>query len=142
MHGYRRANGTPRGMIAVAMIVLMIVVDLIIVSMVVSQARDHDLTVRRLQTVESFYAAEAGMNMSIRELMIPLDEDGDSDGLWPFGIGTISDDDDPATDPPLGNAQFVVTAEANTPVAGRTTITSEGRSGEARRRMQAVLIDP
>jgi len=129
-------------MIAVAMIVLMIVVDLIIVSMVVSQARDHDLTVRRLQTVESFYAAEAGMNMSIRELMIPLDEDGDSDGLWPFGIGTISDDDDPATDPPLGNAQFVVTAAADTPTVGQTTITSEGRSGVARRRMQAVLIDP
>ena len=129
-------------MIAVAMIVLMIVVDLIIVGMVISQARDHDLTVRRLQTIESFYAAEAGVNMSIRELMIPLDEDGDDDGSWPFGIGTISDDTNPATDPALGNAQFVVTAEANTPVAGRTTITSEGRSGEARRRMQAVLIDP
>ena len=142
MHGYRRANGTRRGMIAVAMIVLMIVVDLIIVGMVISQARDHDLTVRRLQTIESFYAAEAGVNMSIRELMIPLDEDGDDDGSWPFGIGTISDDTNPATDPALGNAQFVVTAEANTPVAGRTTITSEGRSGEARRRMQAVLIDP
>ena len=142
MHGYRRANGTRRGMIAVAMIVLMIIVDLIIVGMVISQARDHDLTVRRLQTIESFYAAEAGVNMSIRELMIPLDEDGDDDGSWPRGIGTISDDDTPATDPALGNAQFVVTAEANTPVAGRTTITSEGRSGEARRRMQAVLIDP
>ncbi len=129
-------------MIAVAMIVLMIVVDLIIVSMVVSQARDHDLTVRRLQTVESFYAAEAGMNMAIRELMIPLDEDGDSDGLWPFGIGTISDDDLPATDPTLGNARFVVTAEENTPDTGKTTITSEGRSGEAQRRMQAVLMDP
>ena len=142
MYGYRRANGTRRGMIAVAMIVLMIIVDLIIVGMVISQARDHDLTVRRLQTIESFYAAEAGVNMSIRELMIPLDEDGDDDGSWPRGIGTISDDDTPATDPALGNAQFVVTAEANTPVAGRTTITSEGRSGEARRRMQAVLIDP
>ena len=129
-------------MIAVAMIVLMIIVDLIIVGMVISQARDHDLTVRRLQTIESFYAAEAGVNMSIRELMIPLDEDGDDDGSWPRGIGTISDDDNPATDPALGNAQFVVTAEANTPVAGRTTITSVGRSGEARRRMQAVLIDP
>ncbi len=129
-------------MIAVAMIVLMIVVDLIIVSMVVSQARDHDLTVRRLQTIEALYAAEAGVNMSIRELSIPADEDGDDDGSWPLGIGTISDDTNPATDPTLGNAQFVVTAEADTPVVGQTTITSEGRSGDARRRMQAVLIDP
>ncbi len=124
------------------MIVLMMIVNLIIIGMVVTQARDHDLTVRRLQTIESLYAAEAGMNMSIRELMVPADEDGDDDGSWPFGIGTISDDTNPATDPTLGNAQFVVTAEADTPVAGRTTLTSEGRSGDARRRMQAVLIDP
>ncbi len=129
-------------MIAVAMIVLMIIVDLIIVGMVISQARDHDLTVRRLQTIESLYAAEAGMNMSIRELMVPADEDGDDDGSWPFGIGTISDDSNDATDPALGNARFVVTAEADTPAVGQTTLTSEGRSGEARRRMQAVLIDP
>ena len=142
MHGYRRANGTRRGMIAVAMIVLMIIVDLIIVGMVISQARDHDLTVRRLQTIESFYAAEAGVNMSMRELSIPADEDGDNDGSWPLGIGTISDDTNPATDPTLGNAQFVVTAEPDTPVGGQTTITSEGRSGDARRRIQAVLIDP
>ncbi len=118
------------------MIVLMVIVDLIIVGMVVSQARDHDLTVRRLQTIESLYAAEAGVNMSIRELMIPADEDGDT------GIGTISDDTDDGTDPTLGNARFVVTAAADTPVAGQTTITSEGRSGNARRRLQAVLTDP
>jgi hypothetical protein len=118
------------------MIVLMIINDLIIVSMVVSQARDHDLTVRRIQTIESLYAAEAGMNMSIRELMIPADEDGDS------AIGTISDDSNDATDPTLGNARFVVTAAADTPVVGQTTITSEGRSGETRRRMQGILTDP
>ncbi len=142
--GYRSndsIDGTRRGLIVVVMILLMMIVNLIIIGMVVTQARDHDLTVRRLQTIESLYAAEAGMNMSIRELMVPADEDGDDDGLWPFGIGTISDDTNPATDPTLGNAQFVVTAEANTPVVGQTTITSEGRSGEARRRMQAVLID-
>ena len=101
--GYRNNDsiaGTRRGLIVVVMIVLMILIDLIIVSMVVSQARDHDLTVRRLQTIESLYAAEAGMNMSIRELMVPADEDGDS------GIGTISDDSNDATDPTLGNARF------------------------------------
>ena len=137
--GYRSTDamaGTRRGLIVVVMIVLMIVIDLIIVSMVVSQARDHDLTIRRLQTIESLYAAEAGMNMSIRELMIPADEDGDS------GIGTISDDSNDATDPTLGNARFVVTAAADTPAVGQTTITSEGRSGETRRRMQGVLTDP
>ncbi len=118
------------------MILLMIIVDLIIIGMVVSQGRDHDLTVRRLETTESLYAAEAGANMSIRELMIPADDDGDA------GIGTISDDSNDATDPALGNARFVVTAAADTPAVGLTTITSEGRSGEARRRMQAILTDP
>jgi len=137
--GYRtndRNHAARRGLIVVVMILLMIVVDLIIVGMVVSQARDHDLTVRRLQTTESLYAAEAGANMSIRELMLPADEDGDT------GIGTISDDSNDATDPTLGNAQFVVTAAPDTPIVGQTTITSEGRSGAARRRMQAVLTDP
>ncbi len=129
-----RIDNTRRGLIIVVMVVLMIIIDLIIVGMVVSQAREHDLTVRRLQSVESLYAAEAGMNMSIRELMVPpADEDGDT------GIGSISDDSDDGTDPTLGNAAFVVTAAADTPVVGQTTLTSEGRSGPARRRMQAVL---
>ncbi len=143
--GYRcndSGNATRRGLAIVVMVLLMMIIDLIIIGMVVTQARDHDLTVRRLQTVEALYAAEAGVNMSMRELSIPADEDGDNDGSWPLGIGTISDDTNPATDPTLGNAQFVVTAEPDTPVGGQTTITSEGRSGDARRRIQAVLIDP
>ena len=120
-------DATRRGLIVVVMIVLMVIVDLIIVGMVVSQARDHDLTVRRLQTIESLYAAEAGMNMSIRELMIPADEDGDDDGSWPFGIGTILDDSNDATDPALGNARFVVTAEADTPAVGASRWPQMGR---------------
>jgi len=123
-------------MVVVVMVVLMVLIDLIIVGLVVSQARDHHLTVRRLQTIESLYAAEAGMNMSLRELMVPADEDLDG------GIGTISDDTVDATDPTLGNARFVVTAAADTPAVGQTTLTSEGRAGEALRRMQAVLLDP
>jgi hypothetical protein len=42
----------------------------------------------------------------------------------------------------LGNAQFVVTAAADTPAVGQTTLTSEGRSGEARRRIEGVMEDP
>ena len=75
------------------------------------------------------------MNMSIRELMVPADEDSDG------GIGSNSDDSDDGTDPAIGNARFVVTAAANTPAVGQTTLTSEGRSGEARRRLQAVLTN-
>ena len=123
-----RAQPHRQGLVAVTMIVLLMIIDLIIVSLVITGTRDHDLTVRRLQTVEAFYAAEAGMNMAIRELMKSADEDGD------LTIGTISDDSpvNPANDPTLGNAQFFVS------VSG-TVYTSEGRSGEARRTMQAEV---
>jgi hypothetical protein len=128
-----RSRPYRRAIVAVAMIIILLLINLIIVGMVVSQARDHDLTVRRQQTVEAFYAAEAGVNMSIRELMVPGDEDGD-------GVtGTISYENnpgpyDPDNDPILGNAQFYVLG--TDPV---TTLTSEGRSGEARRTMTAEL---
>ncbi|MHC5007757.1 MAG: hypothetical protein ACYTGF_10415 [Planctomycetota bacterium] len=130
------ANNVPgqrRGVAAVAMVVFLIVVDLIIVGFVVGIGRDHNLTVHRMQTLEAMYAAEAGVNMSIREMMNAADEDGDG------AIGTISDDSDDGTDPSVGNARFVVTAAADTPVAGQTTLTSAGRSGEARRTIDSIL---
>ncbi len=124
-----------RGQVAIAMVVILVIVDLIIVGMVISGGRDHDLTVKRMDTVRAFYAAEAGMNMAIRELMENLDED--VDGM----VGTVSDDDpvDDANDPVLGKAQVVVTAQDDWPVAGQTTLTSQGRSGDARREMEAIL---
>ncbi|MHC4216879.1 MAG: hypothetical protein ACYSU7_00330 [Planctomycetota bacterium] len=125
-----------RAVAAVAMVVILLVLDLIIVGIVIGLSRDHDLTIRRMQTLEALYAAEAGVNMSIRELMNDADEDGDG------ATGTISDDSNDANDPTLGNAQFVVTAAADTPVAGQTTLTSEGRSGEARRKIEGVMEDP
>ncbi|MHC4427072.1 MAG: hypothetical protein ACYS0D_00510 [Planctomycetota bacterium] len=127
------ARGQRRAVAAVAMVVFLIVVDLIIVGFVVGLGRDHNLTLHRMRTLEAEYAAEAGVNMSIREMMYDLDADGDGT------IGTISDDSDDGTDPTLGNAQFVVTAAADTPLAGQTTLTSSGRSGEARRQMKTIL---
>ena len=132
----RRAGPTRRAVAAVAIVVILLVVDLIIVGMVVSLSRDHDLTIRRMQTIEAMYAAEAGVNMSIRELMNDADEDGDG------ATGTISDDGNDPNDPTLGNAQFVVTAAADTPAAGQTTLTSEGRSGDARRKIEGVMENP
>ncbi|MHC4128087.1 MAG: hypothetical protein ACYS1E_15180 [Planctomycetota bacterium] len=125
--------GQRRAVAAVAMVVILLFIDLIVVGMVVGLGRDHDLTVHRMRTLEAEYAAEAGMNMSIREMMNDADEDGDG------AIGTISDDSNDGNDPALGNAQFVVTAAADTPVVGQTTLTSAGRSGEARRQMESIL---
>jgi hypothetical protein len=120
------------------MVVILVVIDLIIVAMVVGGSRDHNLTVHRMETTEAMYAAEAGVNMAVREMMYRLDEDGDA-GVWPTGIGTISHDLDDGNDPTLGNARFVVTAAADTPAAGQTTFSSTGRCGEARRKAEAVL---
>ena len=74
-----------------------------------------------------------GMNMSIREMMNDADEDGDG------AVGTVSDDDDDGTDPGVGNARLVVTAATDTPAAGQTTLTSAGRSGDARRTIDSIL---
>ena len=71
--------------------------------------------------------------MSIREMMLPLDDDGDGT------VGTISDDGDNGNDPTLGNAQFRVTISLDDPAVGQSTLTSEGRSGNSLRRMTAVV---
>ncbi len=126
----RCVNQDRRGIAAIAMIVLLLIVDLIVVGMVLSGARDQDLTVRRVETVQAFYAAEGGMNMAIRELMENSDEDGDGT------IGSISDDGDDGNNPDLGRAAVCVTLVTD---AGQTTLTSRGESGEAHREIEAVL---
>jgi hypothetical protein len=115
---------------AVAVIVVLVIIDLVIVGLVISGTRGHDLTIRRMETVEAFYAAEAGMNMAIREVLFDEDQDGDCT------IGCISHDGDSGTDPNFGNAAWVVTAET---AGALTTIRSYGRSGSARRQMLAVV---
>ena len=119
-----------RGMAAIVMIVLLLILDLIIIRIVIGGARDHDLTVRRAETIQAIYAAEAGMNMAIREIMNGTDEDGDG------AIGTISDDATPANDPTFGPAQVLVTSAR---AGSQTTLTSQGRAGEARREIEALL---
>jgi Tfp pilus assembly protein PilX len=127
-----RSGSAPsrRGVAAVVMVVLLMVIGLVIVGMVMRGSRHQDLSVRRLETVQAFYAAEAGMNMAIREMMVGLDEDGDGD------IGTISDDGDDGTDPQFGTGRVRVTLSTG---GVQSTLVSRGRSGEARRNIEAVL---
>jgi hypothetical protein len=122
--------GRRKAATAVAVIVVLVIIDLVIVGLVIGGTRDHDLTLRRMETVEAFYAAEAGMNMAVRELMIDQDQDGDC------VIGAISHDGDNDNDPGFGNAQWVVTSTAS---GCLTTLRSYGRSGDARRQTLAVV---
>ena len=130
---FGNARTARRGMAAVAMVVVLLTINLIIVGLVLTAARDHELTVRRLETVEAAYAAEAGTNMSVREMIGFTDYDGDGT------IGSISDDGDSGTDPVLGNARFIVTMSPDDPLEGQTTVTSAGRAGQALRTMTTVL---
>jgi len=129
--GRVRRTHQRRGIAAVAAVVLVVLANLIVVAMVLAGSREQDLTIRRLETVRAFYAAEGGMNMAIRELMIDEDEDGD--GV----IGTISDDGDPGTDPIIGAAR--VRVESTAVVPGQVTLESVGASGSAIRRLRSTL---
>jgi hypothetical protein len=138
MSAYFQASCEPsrrrdRGLAAVAVIVVLLVVDLVIIGVVLSGSRGHDLTLRRVETVEAFYAAEAGVNMAIKEILADLDEDGDC------GVGTISHDGDNVNDPTFGRASFVATVETS---GTQSTIRSYGQSGSARRQMLAVVNVP
>lgn len=122
----------PRGTVLIAVIVALVILQLVTVGVVTSGARDHDLAARRAETMRAFYAAEAGMNMALRELMHAADEDGDG------GVGTISDDGNDANDPAIGggSGRVHVTSAAS---GGMTTITSSARSGLARRALAAEI---
>jgi hypothetical protein len=104
--------------------------QLAVVGSVVLSARDQDTTVQRLDTLRSFYAAEAGMNMAIREMINNSDEDGDGT------IGTISNDNNAGNDPLLGTARVYVVKT----ISGPTSIlTSRGRAGVARRQLTTAV---
>jgi Tfp pilus assembly protein PilX len=119
-----------RGIAAVAVIVILVIVDLVVVGVVLSESRGHDVTVQRLETVRAYYAAEAGMHMALRELMLQDNLDDDC------AVGTISNDGIDANDPALGTASFMVTAA---PSGSQYIVRSHGRSGDARREMSALV---
>ena len=122
-----------RASAAVVMIIVLVILQLAVVGAVTGTGSGggHDLARARLDAVRAFYAAEAGMNMALREVMLSSDEDGDG------GIGSISDDGDDATDPSLTvGARVLVTREVS---GGVLTLTSRARSGDARRAVKATL---
>jgi hypothetical protein len=123
-----------RGAIIVATIAVLIVIDLIVVTVVISGGRDADLSVRRLETVQAYYAAEAGLQIAMREAVLDSDEDGDCQ------IGAVSYDGVDANDPSIGGGQFLVTASTS---GSQITLQSYGRAGDARRQISMTfqLVD-
>ena len=125
-----RRQPVRKGTVAVAAIMVLLLTSLFIIGIVSGAARDQDLSARRLETVQAFYAAEAGMNMAYRELMLGADEDGDGT------IGSISDDANDMNDPGFGLARVFV---SQTPLWMQTQLESHGRTGAARRKIVAIV---
>jgi len=59
-----------RGAAAVSIIAGLVVISLVIVGAVVLSASDADASVGRSDALRAFYAADGGMNMAVRELML------------------------------------------------------------------------
>ncbi len=119
----------PRGLAIISVVLILVMIELIVVAIVLDGARDHDLTMRRVETIAAFYAAEAGANMAVREVMEDVDED--LTGV----IGEISDDGNAANDPVVGKGRVYATS---TVAGAETTVSSIGRSGSATRQVDAI----
>lgn len=126
----RTPSPARRGSVVVAILMALIALQLVVVGVVALGAREQSLTTLRLEASRAQYAAEAGMNMALREIYVGLDEDGDG------GIGSISSDGNPANDPVVSGASIVVTMS----VAGSTTtLTSTARTTNAKRSIVVTL---
>lgn len=124
-----RLRPVRRGAVAVTMVLALVLLQLSIVAMLVTGARHQDLSRSRVESTRAFYAAEAGLNMGIRELMIGVDEDGDG------AIGSISDDADDANNPGVGGATTLLVTRSLDD--GVTTISSVATAGDTVRTIEA-----
>ena len=119
-----RASVSRRGTAAIAVVIMLVLLQMSVAGMVLSGGRDQDLSTRRMDTIRAFYAAEAGVNMAVREMSKSVDYDADGT------IGSISNDANATNDPALGSARVFVTKVT----AGATiTLTARGRSGDSTR---------
>jgi hypothetical protein len=129
----RRPSLPPRrGTVLIAVVVALIMLQIVVAAVVVGGTRDFDVSGRRIESARCFYAAEAGVNMALREMVNNSDEDADG------GIGSISDDGNSANDPNLSGGRVVVTADK---VATTTTLGSYARSGQAIRTLEVTAED-
>ncbi|MBC7771286.1 MAG: hypothetical protein H7210_02205 [Pyrinomonadaceae bacterium] len=120
-----------RGAVAVAMVMALVLLQLTIVATLVGGARHQDLSRARVESARAFYAAEAGINMSARELTLGIDEDRDG------AIGSISSDSNNSNNPSVGQStSLVVFRFAVGPV---TTIRSVATAGTTARTIQTII---
>jgi len=134
-HSTRRPRSTPRAArratVAVVMVLALVLLQLTIVAAVIGGIRHQDLTRQRVQSSRSFYAAEAGINMAVRELMNNADEDGDG------AIGSISDDANADNNPGPGQGTTLIVSK--TVNGSQIIIRSAATAGGTLRTIETVL---
>jgi len=101
----RTRGPSRRGSIAIVIIMALVMLQIVVVGIVLTGARDSDLRTTRLSSARAFYAADTAMHMALRELA--LNTDFDNDGA----IGTLSNDKDPTTDLQIGGTSFYASSE-------------------------------
>ncbi len=131
VHPARRTCRHRRGAIALALVLALLLLELAIVASVVGGTRRHDLTGARINSMRSFYASEAGINMGVRELMNNQDEDGDGT------IGAVSDNGNSLDDPGAGQGTAFVVSK--TQQGNRRTLRSVATSNSTVRYIEVVI---
>lgn len=112
-----------RGTVLVAVIIALVILQLLVVGVVLSGARDHDMTARRAESARAFYASESAMQLAMRELVRNEDVDGDG------APGSI------AARPLVGGAGTVTRENAGSDI----TLTAAGVAGLGRRSASATI---
>ncbi|MDX2017961.1 MAG: PA14 domain-containing protein [Planctomycetota bacterium] len=113
-----------RGSVVITVIIALIVLQLVVVSITVSGARDQDVMAKRVEAARAFYAAEAGAAMAMREIATNVDEDsnGSVGGVAAYSSGTLT------TAPVIASTSGLI-----------TTIQAVGANGAASRTVAASI---
>ncbi len=120
----RGGSGRGRaGTMLVAAVVILVSLQLVVVGVVNSGARDQDLLLKRLDSARAFYAAEGAGNVAIREFMRGADESGD--GVVGATVATVT-----------GTATGAATAAVS---GATTTLTASSTVRDARQRVVTTL---
>lgn len=115
-----------RGSAAVALVVTLGLLSLVVVGVVMTGARDTNVGTDRMDGLRAEMAAEAGLQMAIREVSLGSDEDKDG------SAGTIGS----GAPLPLGGASVQVSMASK---GSTVTLTSTGTRGNAVRTLQATM---
>ncbi len=89
-------------------------------------SRRSQVSAQYVDHARAYYAAEAGLQMARREVLLGVDEDGDG------GIGSISDDGNPLNDPVVNGAPIMVSATVDGATVSLSADVSRGGSRAVR----------